>query len=485
VPARPPAQVIATAVSNAAARYGVSYKAIGARLGLNPELIGKCKARFDSLVRDGEWEQLFEERGTLRSDMLPDDWKAHARAFWTDEQLLDVQGQPYGFLRSSERAKDQIRDPANRTSKETFRIIWLEARVGDVYEAMKAAGVLKWPDFHMSRTIFSELRLFYVKNPTRETCMCIYHMRWSELCSALTTYRHKLREQKITACVCHVPKNGDEMRKALICPRAESAAAAPAASGRAAPCPSPTTSTAATTSDSATTTAATATTTARVAATTAAAAAEAAATTAANTHPATTTTTTSAGFSKMFSYDNIICVTQQCEVCKDLTLLTSPSGVALCAAERVDPGDGRLGLMVRSLCDPHAMRPAQLQSLCSLRERNRLASPRLPPTPLVLPVACLPTRPPPRFAGPLREVPEGYIPLQGRHREGEEGLCDRHRSLQRVAQGAARVLAQVHQAPQRCQVARRRLCRHADQAAEGHGVRGHRLCPELRARAPR
>jgi hypothetical protein len=48
--------------------------------------------------------------------------------------------------------------------------------LGDVYEAMEA-GVLKWPDFHMSQTIFSELRPFYVKDPTRETCMCIYHMR--------------------------------------------------------------------------------------------------------------------------------------------------------------------------------------------------------------------------------------------------------------------------------------------------------------------
>jgi hypothetical protein len=296
-------------VSNAAARYGVTYKAIGERLGLNPELIGKCKARFHSLVRDGEWEQLFEERGALRSDRLPDEWKAHARAFWTDEELLHpTLGTPYGFLRSSELAKDQIRDPANRTSKETFRIIWLEARLGDVYEAMKVAGVLKWPEFHMSQTIFSELRPFYVKDPTRETCMCIYHMRWSELCSALTTYRHKLRELKITACDCHVPKNGDEMRMALICPRAELAVARPATTGRAAPDPAnpATTAAAAATATTANTTT-TATTATRLPAspTAVAAGAATAATATATTTPATTTTTTCAGFSKMFSYDNV------------------------------------------------------------------------------------------------------------------------------------------------------------------------------------
>lgn len=44
--------MIATAVSNAAARHGVSYKDIGERLGLAPELIGKCKASFIQLVDD-------------------------------------------------------------------------------------------------------------------------------------------------------------------------------------------------------------------------------------------------------------------------------------------------------------------------------------------------------------------------------------------------------------------------------------------------
>jgi len=211
--------VIATAVSNAATRHGVSYKDIGERLGLAPELIGKCKASFNKLVDDCEWEQLFDDHRAVRCDTLPDKWKAHGLQFWTDAELLDPAGQLYGFVRYSERAKDQIRDPANRTSKETFRIAWLEACVRDVYAAMKAAGEATWPDFHMSLTVFSGLRPFYVKDATRETCMCIYHMRWVELCLGGAAYRHKLREHQTAACSCPVLKNGDEWRKS---PRAAS-----------------------------------------------------------------------------------------------------------------------------------------------------------------------------------------------------------------------------------------------------------------------
>ncbi|KAJ1615622.1 hypothetical protein T492DRAFT_157330, partial [Pavlovales sp. CCMP2436] len=138
------AQVIATAVSNAVAKHGVSYKEIRERLGLVPELIGKCKASFNQLVDDCEWEQLFDDHRAVRCDTLPDKWKAHGLQFWTDAELLDPAGQLYGFVRYSERAKDQIRDPANRTSKETFRIAWLEARVRDVYAAMKGAGEATW-----------------------------------------------------------------------------------------------------------------------------------------------------------------------------------------------------------------------------------------------------------------------------------------------------------------------------------------------------
>jgi len=323
-PGRALAQVVATAVSNAAARNGVSYKEIGQRLGLSAEVIGKCKERFDELQNDGKWEQLFDDRGAVRNDVLPEERKKFALQFWTDAELLNSAGQQYGFVRYSERAKDEIRDPANRTSKETFRIAWLEARVGDVYEAMKKAGVAKWPDFHMSQTVFSELRPFYVKDATRETCMCIYHMRWDELCSACTIYRHKLRAQNISTCKCCVPKpkNGDEWRKKLICSRdsdqAKTSAAAPAASA---------------VSDQAETSCC-------------------AATSASSATQHSQPQPSSSGM--RYSYDNLPCVQQECEKCKNLSLFDS----LFCEHER---GDVARGLQVRA-----RDRAAQTHSLDAL-----------------------------------------------------------------------------------------------------------------------
>mmetsp|Transcript_37773 Transcript_37773/g.93779 ORF Transcript_37773/g.93779 Transcript_37773/m.93779 type:complete len:677 (-) Transcript_37773:42-2072(-) len=110
-------------------------------------------------------------------------------------------------------------------------------------------------------------------------------MRWVELCSGGAAYRHKLREHQTAACSCPVLKNGDEWRKSLICPRSASTLASGAAA----------------TSDA---------------------------------------TEHVAQQCKMYSYDNLDCVVQRCDECKDLKLLES----VLCAAER---GESAGALLVR------------------------------------------------------------------------------------------------------------------------------------------
>ena len=54
--------------------------------------------------------------------------------------------------------------------------------------------------FKLGETKFRELRPFYVKDATRETCMCIYHLRWSEFATGLLNYRHRLRKEKVSTC---------------------------------------------------------------------------------------------------------------------------------------------------------------------------------------------------------------------------------------------------------------------------------------------
>ena len=96
---------------------------------------------------------------------------------------------------------------------------------------MLKAGKLKFTDaFSMSWPFFLGLRPFNMKDAARETCMCVYHMRWAEFSSALPKYRHTLRAQKISTCNCKIPVNGKALRKLLICPKrpAEGTAAASA-----------------------------------------------------------------------------------------------------------------------------------------------------------------------------------------------------------------------------------------------------------------
>ena len=141
--------------------------------------------------------------------------------FWADWNLTDpLTFAPYNFVRRSERMADEIRDPNDRKSKERFRILWLEARIGDMYEALKSHGLAIYGNsFHVSYTVFTSLRPFYVKDATRSTCMCVYHLRWREMADGLLTYRKTLKQTGVATCSCNAPVNETWLRKQLICQR--------------------------------------------------------------------------------------------------------------------------------------------------------------------------------------------------------------------------------------------------------------------------
>ena len=205
--------VVATSVSQAAMYAKVPVKDVANALGLDPRLVSKCKERFDALANDGEWELLFDDRCAVRSDELDEKWVEHALLYWTDPDL--------GFVRSSEKMSDAIRDPNNRKA-EKHRLFTLETRIGDMYEAMKASGKRKFGDkFHLGLTKFRELRPFYVKDATRETCMCIYHLRWKQYCDALLKYRTTCRQMRVSTCSCSFDRMNDKsLRQAFVCEKA-------------------------------------------------------------------------------------------------------------------------------------------------------------------------------------------------------------------------------------------------------------------------
>ena len=157
-------QVIATAVSHAAvlSPTNTSIQEIGRGLGLDPRMIRKCQSRFDSLT-DGDWEALFDDRQAVRSDTLPVAWLDFVRQYWTDPFLADADGKAYNFVRRSESQSDEMRDPKDRKSTERYRLHWLEARVGDMYDAcVKDGRSSQWfgPRFHVSWPKFLDERPF-------------------------------------------------------------------------------------------------------------------------------------------------------------------------------------------------------------------------------------------------------------------------------------------------------------------------------------
>ena len=127
-------QVIATAVSKAAAlsTTNTTITEIAEKLGLDARMIGKCQKRFDALTA-GEWEEIFDDRAALRDDGMPQAHKYFALQFWTDPNLVNSKGEFLNFVRRSEKAGDEMRDPNDRKSQERYRIHWLEERIGVIY----------------------------------------------------------------------------------------------------------------------------------------------------------------------------------------------------------------------------------------------------------------------------------------------------------------------------------------------------------------
>ena len=134
--------MLATAVSRAAALSSTrtTVAEIGDALGLERHMIAKCQRRFDQLD-DGDWEELFDDRQALRSDIMDKTWIEFVRKYWTDSFLANPEtGEAYNFVRRSEKMSDEIRDPSDRKSKERYRIFWLEEKINFMFEAMKKAG---------------------------------------------------------------------------------------------------------------------------------------------------------------------------------------------------------------------------------------------------------------------------------------------------------------------------------------------------------
>ena len=148
----------------------------------------------------------------VRNDKLPQAWFDFAIAFWSHESVA----------RESEISKRRIRNPYTRKDKATYGLHFLTVLLKEEYKMMLVAARAHFNGlFYMSATINSTLRPFWVKNSTRETCLCIYHLKFMQAAEDLANFRQSLRASGKCKCTTPLLRQSADLWHTLLCPKKE------------------------------------------------------------------------------------------------------------------------------------------------------------------------------------------------------------------------------------------------------------------------
>ena len=151
----------------------------------------------------GDRESIADLEAKMRSDKMDEEWVSFAINIWTSS------------TRRSERAKDSVRNPNDKSDKRVYRVHWLEVRMGDILEVVRKEGARKFNapavaavdatdtspavaakeavTFHFSWWYLQKTKPFFVKPAGREVCVCVYHLRFDLFVEALYNYTKRLR----------------------------------------------------------------------------------------------------------------------------------------------------------------------------------------------------------------------------------------------------------------------------------------------------
>ena len=169
----------------------------------------------ERLVRAQEQDlpsALLRLKREVRNDKLPKLWLDFAIAFWSDESVA----------RESEISKRRIRNPYTRKDKATYGLHFLTVLLKEEYKMMLVAARTHFNGlFYMSATINSVLRPFWVKNSTRETCLCIYHLKFMQAAEDLANFRQSLRASGKCKCTTPLLRHSSDLWHTLLCPKKE------------------------------------------------------------------------------------------------------------------------------------------------------------------------------------------------------------------------------------------------------------------------
>ena len=218
-------QVVLAAVARAPELGGVSMAAVANELALGPQGVSKLSARCDAadaFIFDLAYDGLFDARSKVRSDAYSQeqiDWIV-SECWLSDD-----------FTRESEQKKHEVYDPHSRQKdRKHHRLRWLEYPLGEFYQRCKERAAAKaiqagWEDFSPSKWTIAKHRPFWVKDATRDVCLCRYHLEFDLLAKGLTTLRRAIKcPNDCEACKnCPPLTTGLALRAALTCPRPDGA----------------------------------------------------------------------------------------------------------------------------------------------------------------------------------------------------------------------------------------------------------------------
>jgi hypothetical protein len=186
-------------------------------LGLNDRHAAhKMKSMWDA-YEAGDRDTVYEEQEAA-SSAYPTEWADFIEDMWLDPD--------FGFVRLSERACDDIRNPKNKSDPTLHRVRWRESRYEDVLNGdcenrgMLTRGTEKFgAGFHLSMKTMIALEPFNVRKPGEETCVCVHHLKWAKLIQSLGLQRKRLKLSEDECQCSNKTQNAHQARHMLMCDR--------------------------------------------------------------------------------------------------------------------------------------------------------------------------------------------------------------------------------------------------------------------------
>ena len=108
--------------------------------------------------------------------------------------------------RESERMRDEIRNPNDKSDPILYRVHYQEDRTIDLLDDVFEAGVFKYgsDNFTLSERTFRKLKPFQIRKSRDESCVCVHHLKWAKMVVSYFKQRRQLKLPAEEKCTCNL-----------------------------------------------------------------------------------------------------------------------------------------------------------------------------------------------------------------------------------------------------------------------------------------